>query len=281
MLSELEMPHPAAELRSLGACRATRFSDEGEPFIVDDQVADEVPVAMVYNGISHAVMLASPSDLEDFARGFSLTEGIVTSAEEIRDIEPVETCNGIELRIEIAASRIAALKERRRALAGRTGCGLCGVESLAQAVQPIRDVATGGRLSAGAVDLAFSQLDQRQGLHRATGATHAAGFADWCGELQLIREDVGRHNALDKLAGAMAAGRIDGTGGFLLVTSRASYEMVHKTAAIGVRALAALAAPTTMAIQAAERSGLTLIGFARRRARMVYAHPGRLAPSAD
>jgi formate dehydrogenase accessory protein FdhD len=239
-------------------------------------VIEEVPVALVYNGISHAVMLASPADLEDLAIGFSLTEGIVPSAGAIYDVEVAEGCAGIELRIVIATCHMVALKQRRRALAGRTGCGLCGVESLSQAMQPARVVRTGGHITAQAVDRAFSQLNHLQVFHRASGAAHAAGFADWQGHLHLLREDVGRHNALDKLVGAMSTAAVAGEQGIALVTSRASYEMVHKTAAAGIRMLAALSAPTAMAVRAADQARVTLVGFAGRGRKLAYAHPERL-----
>ncbi|MBO9514915.1 MAG: formate dehydrogenase accessory sulfurtransferase FdhD [Variovorax sp.] len=258
-------------------CEAARWDDAGlHP--AADVVLEEVPVAMVYNGISHAVMLASPADLEDFAVGFSLTEGVVQSAAEIRDIEAVPCCDGIELQLAIAAGRMAELKLRRRALAGRTGCGLCGVESLQHAVRPATRVpATGARISADALQRAFRCLAQEQVLHRATGAAHAAGFATWAGELMLVREDVGRHNALDKLVGAMCAQGLRGEDGIALITSRASYEMVHKAAAAHIGLLAALSAPTGLAIRAAAESGLTLAGFAGRPGRRVYTSPERCA----
>ena len=243
---------------------------------VSDRVLEETPVAMVYNGISHAVMLASPIDLEDFAVGFSITEGIVESAAQIHDVELEQGPEGIALQVRIAEGRMAALRLRRRALAGRTGCGLCGIESLAQAVRPPKQVDSRGHLRFGALEAAFERLSQGQALHRETGAAHAAGFAAWDGELQLLREDVGRHNALDKLVGAMALASQRSAGGFALVTSRASFEMVHKTAAGGIGMLAALSAPTGLAIRAAQVAGVTLIGFAGRQRRLIYSHPERI-----
>ncbi|MBU1358420.1 MAG: formate dehydrogenase accessory sulfurtransferase FdhD [Gammaproteobacteria bacterium] len=256
-------------------CGITPWS-AGDAAPVDDLVLEETPVALVYNGISHAVMLASPIDLEDFAIGFSLTEGIVDSTDEIYDIDEVPSCEGIALHLRIASSRMAALKLRRRALTGRTGCGLCGVESLAQAVQPVRAVSMGGRIGWPAVELALSVLAGRQALHQATGAAHAAAFVGWNGEMKLLREAVGRHNALDILVGAMAKDGSHGDEGFALVTSRASYEMVHKTAAAGIRVLVALSAPTGLAVRAAQEAGVTLIGFAGRRRPLVYSHAERI-----
>jgi FdhD protein len=176
---------------------------------------------------------------------------------------------------------MAALKARRRTLAGRTGCGLCGVESLAGAVRPARPVPAGGRLSIAALDCACSRLAASQPLHLRTGASHAAAFADWSGALRLVREDVGRHNALDKLVGALGRSRADAAAGFALITSRASVEMVNKTAAAGIPLLAALSAPTGLAARTAEGAGLTLVGFAARGQRWVYAHPERIASACE
>jgi FdhD protein len=239
-------------------------------------VAAEVPVALVYNGVSHAVMLATPQDLEDFALGFSLSEGIVGDARQLYGVEVERREAGIEAQISIASERMAALKLRRRSLAGRTGCGLCGAESLDQAVRVPGAVAPGGHVHAEAIHRAMDQLSQQQALHRETGATHAAGWADWEGHLLLAREDIGRHNALDKLVGAMARKGLSPTEGFALVTSRASYEMVQKAAAAGFRLLAALSAPTELAVKLAEISGLTLLGFVRSGRHTLYAHPERL-----
>lgn len=246
-----------------------------------DELVEEMPLALVYNGISHAVMLATPADLEDFAVGFSMTEGVVDHVRQIYDVEAEPAGQGIELRVHIAAARMAALKERRRTLAGRTGCGLCGVESLADALRPARPVPAGGRLSVAALDRACDRLAACQPLHRLTGASHAAAFADWSGELRLVREDVGRHNALDKLAGALARSRTEPASGFVLVTSRASVEMVNKTAAAGIGLLAALSAPTGLAVREAERAGLTLVGFAGRGQRWVYANAERIESAGE
>jgi FdhD protein len=241
------------------------------------RVASEVPIALVYNGVSHAVMLATPQDLEDFALGFSLSEGIVGEARQLYGVEVERFEAGIEAQISIASERMAALKLRRRSLTGRTGCGLCGAESLEHAIRRPDPVAPGGRTSPDAIHSAMAQLSDGQALHRETGATHAAGWANWDGRLLLAREDIGRHNALDKLIGAMLRKGIDPKEGFALVTSRASYEMVQKAAAAGFRLLAALSAPTELAVKLAERSGLTLLGFVRAGRHVAYAHPERLA----
>ncbi|SMP52405.1 formate dehydrogenase accessory sulfurtransferase FdhD [Noviherbaspirillum suwonense] len=241
-----------------------------------ETVVEEVPVALVYNGISHAVLLATPMDLEDFALGFSLGEGILAGASDLYDMDVQQSAQGIALQMTIASGAMHALKLRRRSLAGRTGCGLCGTESLDQVARPIAPVQAGGSVSAPALHAAMSALKDRQVLHQATGAVHAAGWAGWDGRLQLAREDVGRHNALDKLIGALAYAGIDPRDGFAVVTSRASFEMVHKAAAAGIRLLAAISAPTAMAVRLAEQGGLTLAGFVRQDRQVVYAHAQRV-----
>ncbi len=239
-----------------------------------DHIAAEVAVALVYNGLSHVVMMATPDDLEDFALGFSLSEGIVSGPAELYGCEQLIRTEGIELHIELAAARFAALKERRRNLTGRTGCGLCGVESLRQAVRPVAPVGGTSRFSATAIRRALASLPGQQPLARDTGCTHAAAWVAPSGELQLVREDVGRHVAFDKLIGARArAGLGDG---FALVTSRASYEMVHKAAEVGIEMLVAVSAPTALAVQLAGEAGLTLAGFARNNGFVIYSGGTRL-----
>ncbi|MDB5758256.1 MAG: fdsC [Burkholderia sp.] len=241
-----------------------------------ETVVEEVPVALVYNGISHAVLLATPMDLEDFALGFSLAEGILSCASDLQDIEVQHSAQGIALEMTIASGAMHALKLRRRSMAGRTGCGLCGTESLDQVMRPLAPVQAGGSVGAPALHAAMAALKDSQVLHQATGAVHAAGWAGWDGRLQLAREDVGRHNALDKLIGALAWRGLDTRDGFAVVTSRASYEMVQKTAAAGIRLLAAISAPTAMAVRLAEHSGVTLAGFVRQDKQVVYAHAERV-----
>jgi FdhD protein len=243
----------------------------------DEVVAEEVAVALVYNGISHAVMMATPCDLEDFARGFSLTEGIVARPSEIYDIEVEPAGNGIEVKLEIAAQRMVALQERRRTLAGRTGCGLCGVDSLDAAMRPVATSVDALQVSRAAITRAMASLPPQQRINRDNGATHAAGWADAEGNLIAVREDVGRHNALDKLAGAIAKMGSAQPGGFVVVTSRCSYEMVQKAAAIGAAAIAAVSAPTSLAIATAEQAGLALVAFVREGRLTVYAHAERIA----
>lgn len=240
---------------------------------VAEQVAEEAPVALEYNGITHAVMLASPADLEDFATGFSLTEGIATDLSDIYDIDIEVGVRGIAVQLHVTARAFARLRERRRSLAGGTGCGLCGIDSLEQVYRVPAPVAGGCRYGPKALRRGFEQLCAGQVLMQCTGATHAAGWMDCRGRLELVREDVGRHNALDKLIGALARSGHEFSRGGLLVTSRASYEMVLKAASVGVGFLAAISAPTALAIRLAEETNVTLVGFARDERFVVYSHP--------
>ncbi len=241
-----------------------------------DDVAAEVPVALEYNGISHAVMLASPADLEDFALGFSLTEGILAHPGELYDMDVVESDDGIQVQMRISGERFACLKEHRRSMAGRTGCGLCGAETLKQVFRPLPPVPPSTRLAPQSLHAALRELQAHQQLQQITGATHAAAWVDGEGDVTCLREDVGRHNALDKLIGALAARRTDFSTGGILVTSRASYEMVHKTASVGAGLIAAISAPTALAIRVAEELNVTLVGFVRNGGHAVYSNPQRL-----
>ncbi len=264
-----------------------------------DKVAEEVPIALIYNGVSHAVMLTTPQDLEDFALGFSLSEGILQNKNELYDIEIVTQAQGIELRLEVASEAFAMLKERRRNLAGRTGCGLCGAESLEQALrlpvldhsklektvrekkdtlQANTDAASGvslGKMSASSILAAFKTLQTKQVLQQATGATHACAWVNAQGEVVMLREDVGRHNAMDKLIGALAKSAQQ-ENGFVLTSSRASMEMVQKVALAGYDMLAAISAPTGLAVRIAQTYGVTLVGFLREQQFVVYTHPQRI-----
>ena len=243
----------------------------GEAYAVQDWVAEEVPVALEFNGISHAVMLATPLDLEDFALGFSLSEGILDHAHELYAVETGESELGITVRLQVASVAFARLKQRRRTIAGRTGCGLCGTESLAHVSRELPVLADpAGPLERQAIARAMLQVQSLQTLQQATGAVHAAAWCSADGEVQWLREDVGRHNALDKLIGALANNDVDASGGFIAVTSRASFEMVQKTAAAGVPLLAAVSAPTSFAIATAARARLALAGFARGDELVVY-----------
>jgi len=255
------------------AHRMTAAGDEA----LDEIVAQEVAVALVYNGISHAVMMATPCDLEDFARGFSLTEHIVEKPSEIYDIEVEPVPRGIEVRLTIAGQRMAGLQERRRTLAGRTGCGLCGVDSIDEAMRPVAVSASRVTVSRRAIERAMAALPGEQRINRLNGATHAAGWAAADGTLLAVREDVGRHNALDKVGGALARAGLAAQGGFVVVTSRCSYEMVHKAAALGAAAIASVSAPTSLAIETAEQAGIALAAFVRDGRLTVYAHTERIA----
>lgn len=257
-----------------------------EPHV--ETLAEELPVALVYNGISHAVMLASPADLEDFALGFSLSEGIIDSPDDLLDAEilPADlgesvalagtTERGLSVELKVTLRCFMRLKERRRTLAGRTGCGLCGTESLAEAVRPVGREAACIAVEAAALERAMAALPRHQALQQATGATHAAAWCAPDGEMLLVREDVGRHNALDKLIGALARAGTDPAAGFVVVTSRASYEMVYKAAHAGFGLLAAVSAPTGLAVRTAEAAGLVLAGFVRGDRAVAYSHASRL-----
>ena len=242
---------------------------------LDVTVADEVPVALVYNGLSHAVMMASPADLEAFALGFSLSEGILSSPDELLDLSVTRAHSGIEIQLRITARRFAGLQDRRRSLAGRTGCGLCGVESLAEALRDLPRVHSDLIVSRAAIDRALAALASRQVLNRAAGAVHAAAWADPSGEILASAEDVGRHNALDKLIGLTAREPLP--AGFLVLTSRCSYELVAKAAMAGMPILVAISAPTGLALDVAERIGLTVVALARPDSVTVYTHKARIA----
>lgn len=261
-------------MESLNTFEVLRWRDQqGE--IVQDQLAEETPVALIYNGVSHAVMLATPQDLEDFALGFSLSEGILQDRSELYGVEIRQQDNGIELHCDIASERFAQLKMHRRTLAGKTGCGLCGAESLAQAMRYPEKLAFPTIFNGSAIQLGLQAMPMLQLLQQQTGATHACAWVSADGSVLALREDVGRHNALDKLIGSVA--RLDDVqAGFIVTSSRASYEMVQKTASAGVNMLVAISAPTGLAVRIAEQCGLTLIGFARNHNYVVYSHPENL-----
>lgn len=249
----------------------------------DDWIAEEVPVALVYNGISHVVMMASPKDLEAFALGFSLSEGIIESVNDIFGMDVAFHCNGIEVNIELSSRRFAGLKERRRAMTGRTGCGVCGIEQLDDLFRPLTPLLFTQTFDLAYLDQALSQLNSLQQIGQITGCTHVAAWMNPQGELQGGCEDVGRHVALDKLLGIRArfcakqdAKQSEWNQGAALISSRASYEMVQKSAMCGVEILFAVSAATTLAIDVAERCNLTLVGFSKPGRATVYTHPQRL-----
>lgn len=258
--------------------RATPVSGlrDGRPFDRTDWVAEEVPVALEYNGISHAVMLATPSDLEDFALGFSFTEGIVDGAAQVFECEHAEGARGYTVSLRIASACLERLKQRRRSLAGRTGCGLCGTESLDHAIRRPPQLPGGPSFRHAAVVRALGEMRTRQRLLGVTGATHAAAWCTGAGEIAFVREDVGRHNALDKLVGALLRAHANAGDGFVLISSRASYEMVQKTAMAGVGVLAAVSGVTALAVEVATDAGLALLGFARGDDVSIYSHAERI-----
>lgn len=253
---------------------AVRIDAQGAR-IVEETIAEETPVALVYNGVPHVVVMASPLQLEDLALGFSLTEAVIGSASELGGIEVVPEDAGYSVYLSVPAERVEVLSQRRRNMVSRTGCGLCGAQTLAQAVPPAPVVADGASVTPTAVARAMRELPARQVLNEATGAVHAAGWATAEGELQLVREDVGRHNALDKLIGALVSAQVDRTQGFAVVTSRASYEMVQKAAMAGIGLLAAVSAPTALAVKVAKAARVTLAGFTRGDRCVVYANEAR------
>ena len=247
-----------------------------------DVVAEEVPVALVYNGISHAVMLATPQDLEDFALGFSLTEGIIEFVDDIYGLEVTAQANGFAVQMDIASACFSRLKDKRRNMTGRTGCGLCGSESLDQALHlpnEIADIYANFKkntltVRAETLSAAFKNIRDQQQIQALTGATHASALVNAVGDIVLLREDVGRHNALDKLIGAVKKSDEDfSPHHFVMTTSRASYEMVQKTVSAGLPMLAAISAPTGLAVRVAEQYGLTLVGFTREHSFVVYCDP--------
>ena len=241
-----------------------------------DSLAEEVPVALVYNGISHVVMMASPKDLELFAIGFSLSEGIIAHPQEIYGMDVVPACNGLEVQIELSSRRFMGLKERRRALAGRTGCGVCGVEQLNDIGKPIIPLPFTQTFNLAHLDRALVHLNDVQPIGQLSGCTHAAAWVLPSGSIAGGHEDVGRHVALDKLLGRRARENNVWQQGAALVSSRASYEMVQKSAMCGVEILFAVSAATTLAVEVAERCNLTLVGFCKPGRATIYTHPQRL-----
>jgi formate dehydrogenase accessory protein FdhD len=247
----------------------------------NDFVSTEVPIALVFNGISHAVMLATPLNLTDFALGFSFSEGIIDDRSQVLDIEEIaHPTLGIEVHLTMLTECFIRLKERRRSLVGRTGCGLCGIDSLSAFQSGIElNEAKTNQLTLRQSDLfsAFNQLGQLQTINKITGSMHAAAWVNSQGELGLVREDLGRHNALDKLIGAMMENGLEAYHtGCIIMTSRASYELVQKTARARIALLATISAPTSLAIHLAQQSGMTLVGFVRNQSLVAYSHAERI-----
>ncbi len=276
-------PDPSAEGPGAVRLRVLRWRD-ARSRQVDDWLAEEVPVALQYNGVSHAVMLATPLDLEDFALGFSLSEGIIDEPGELYDCEVLREPRGITLQLEVATRCFEGLRERRRSLAGRTGCGLCGTDSLDQALRPVPPLPreAGVRpVASRAIARALRALRAGQPLNELSGSVHAAGWCDAEGRLLLLREDVGRHNALDKLVGALARAGADAGSGFVVVTSRASVEMVQKAAQAGVPLFVAVSAPTALAVRTARDAGMSLVGLARGDDLVIYSGAQRIVLEAS
>jgi len=271
----MNSPRPAVTVVPRIACRAagTSSADRGVP--------EEAPIALSYGGTTHAVMMATPADLEDFALGFSLTEGIVSAPGEIEGFDIEDLGAGIDIQIRLKDTANRRFEARRRRLAGPVGCGLCGIESIEEAMRSVDEVGQATLLlSADDVARSVRLLSKSQPLHTATGAVHAAGFYIPGKGVVIAREDVGRHNALDKLAGALAKAGIDGAGGAVVVTSRISVEMVQKTAAIGASMIIAVSAPTALAIRTAEAAGMTLVALVRGDEFDVFTHPERVSAGA-
>jgi FdhD protein len=252
----------------------TRWN-EGRLSTVADTVAEEIPVAFKYQGVSHVVMLASPRDLRDLAIGFTLTEAIVGDPSEIRSVEVATVDGALEVHLNIAPERFSQLLKRQRNLSGRTGCGMCGAETLADAIRSPVSLSGALQLRADDVQEALAGLAKGQVLNAMTGSIHAAAWAVPGHGVLLVREDVGRHNALDKLIGALVQQGEDLGRGFVVMSSRASYELIQKVATVGITTLVAVSAPTGFAIRSAEQFGVTLVGFARTGRHVVYAHAER------
>lgn len=276
MPPDTPLPRADAELPALAHTQPARRGAPA-PGAEAEAVAAETPVAFVYNGTSHAVMMATPRDLTDFAYGFSVAEGVVAHANEVLSVSACARPPGISLAIAIPPARAAALASRTRSLAGRAGCGLCGIAEIEQALRPLPPLPAGPRIAAAAIDRAVAALPAEQSLNLATGAVHAAAFAAPDGRLLLVREDVGRHNALDKLIGASLRAGLDPAAGFLLLTSRCSMELVQKAASFGCPVLATMSAPTALALDLARECGMTLAAFARGAGFNLYTHPERIA----
>ncbi|QIZ78812.1 formate dehydrogenase accessory sulfurtransferase FdhD [Ferrimonas lipolytica] len=251
-----------------------RLQHDGDKRVFIDDLAAERAIALSYNGIAHTVLMCSDQDIIDLAYGFSFTEGIISHSREIYGVEIAQGCNGVEVKIELAGRRFEQLKRARRSMAGRTGCGICGAEQLDHVIRPLPRLANSKSMDFDAIELGMRQLKQRQWLNKLTGATHAAALLDQQGQLLLIREDVGRHIALDKLIGAMLQGEIQGHA--IAVTSRASFEMVQKAASAGIEILLAVSAATELAVTVANNYQLTLVGFCRAGRANIYCQPSRI-----
>jgi FdhD protein len=251
---------------------------EGTSSFGSRSIPEETAVALTYNGGTYAVMMTTPQDLEDFAIGFSLNEGIISSSSDIESLDIVPFDDGVELQMWLGKPRADRLRERRRHIAGPTGCGLCGIESITEAMRPAAVIAHGGQFSPEQIMAAMRSLLPRQRLNIETRAVHAAAFWTATGGIIAVREDVGRHNALDKLSGALAGTSVVTMEGMILLTSRVSVEMVQKSAAIGAPLVVSVSAPTALAVRMADAAGITLAAIARADGFELFTHPKRIAP---
>jgi FdhD protein len=242
-----------------------------------EQIVEETPVVIVYNAIPHVVMMATPADLEDFVLGFSITEELIRSPVDLRDVQVIRYGQGIEVQATVDEACEAVIASRTRRLSGRTGCGICGTDSIDSVMKTLHPVRAGRSVRPAAIEQALAALADKQQLNAVSGAVHAAAWARVDGTVEEVREDVGRHNALDKLIGALLRRSADPETGFILVTSRASFEMVQKAAVFGAPLLAAISGPTGLAVRVAEQSGMTLVGFARGDRLTIYTHPERVS----
>jgi FdhD protein len=254
-----------------------RIWREGSPSVGSRSIPEETAVALTYNGGTYAVMMTTPRDLEDFAVGFSLSEGVISSSADIDSLEVVPLDEGIELRMWLTKPKADRLQERRRHIAGPTGCGLCGIESIAEAIRPAAVVGSGRQFSPEQIMVAMQRLPSHQKLNIETRAVHAAAFWNTTGGIVALREDVGRHNALDKLSGALARASVAAGEGIILLTSRISVELVQKSAAIGAPVMVSVSAPTALAVRMADAAGITLAAIARADGFEVFTHPHRIS----
>jgi FdhD protein len=277
-LSQMQDPLGLLRLgyaKPLLALRATRWRN-GQASESTEIIADETPVAIIYNGIPHVVMMATPQDLEDFTLGFSITEELIGSPSDLQKVEVVRYSKGIEIQATVSRECEEIIAGRTRRLTGRTGCGICGADSVTAVLKNLHQVKDAVSIPASTIRSALDSLVSHQALNAEAGAVHAAGWASLDGTIQVVREDVGRHNALDKLIGALLKLGTDPKTGFVVVTSRASFEMVQKTTVLGAPLMAAISGPTGLAVRIAQQAGLTLVGFARQGGHTVYTHPQRL-----
>jgi FdhD protein len=243
-------------------------------------IPEETAIALTYNGGTYAVMMATPQDLEDFAVGFSLNEGVINSSADIDSLDIVRLDDGVELRMWLSKPKADRLQERRRHIAGPTGCGLCGIDSIAEAMRPTAVVGYGRQFSSEQIMVAMQGVPLLQKLNIETRAVHAAAFWGFKSGIVALREDVGRHNALDKLSGALARASVVASEGIILLTSRVSVEMVQKSAAIGAPVMVSVSAPTALAVRMADAAGITLAAIARADGFEVFTHPCRISSQA-